>query len=253
MIFNNLILCIILWVSVQLISIFVAFIERRRQLFLATCKKQYMNSLLNTAQNTLEVECLLRESYYSFSNNRFMRKILLRALKVEERSKTGFNYVYKRLGCEPMALLHKYISEKSNEKKAFMPEKAFEYFVRSIEDWEYVKSRNLGIVKRKRFKLWIEKNLMFIGNLMLYYKLQNEWSWGIVILVNTIGVILFIILDYECAFVDSFTDESNVKKRIRLEKKTQSQAMLNIYQLVAGLGLIVNISIAVSGWLGQIA
>ncbi len=251
MILNNLILCITLWISVQILSLFVALIERRRQLFIASCKKRYLISLLNISKNISSVEDIIRESYYGFSDNRFMRKLLFRALKIEERNKTGFNYIYKRLGCEPMGLIHKYLLEKADGKQGPVPEHAREYFLRNIEDWEYLKKRNLGIVKRKRLTLWIEKNIMFIGNLALYYKLQNEWSWGIFILVNTVGVILFIILDYECAFVDSFTDEINVKKRLRLERKTQSQTMLNLYQLVAGLGLIANISIVVSGWLGQ--
>ena len=77
-------------------------------------------------------------------------------------------------------------------------------------------------------------------------KLINDF-----IVVNTIGVILFIVLDYECVVVDEKFHERKLAKKNGQNNKTIKPAIRvkELFQLVASLGLIINIVTVAAGFL----
>ena len=90
-------------------------------------------------------------------------------------------------------------------------------------------------------------------NLYLYSKLQTEISLVIFVIVNTTGVILFIILDYECCIQNEVLNDGILARGIG-KKKSQPPAagLQSVFQLLGGLGLIINTITIVDSWLGPI-
>lgn len=93
-----------------------------------------------------------------------------------------------------------------------------------------------------------------IANLALYFRSRLNITLFIFIVVNTIGVVLFIVLDYECVVVDEEFRDRKLARNDAVEKKTLKPAlrMKEIFQTVASLGLIINVTMLVEQYLDKV-
>lgn len=256
--FNTIILCFILWGFVEFIAILASIFHRitLRQEHIA--KKKYMQRLLELSHRGVEPNDLIKELYYSFMGDNRLRIMLLHCLRYQPER--AFKYIYSKLGCEPMRVIHNYLikkisREEFSETRPLIPIGTMEYLMKEIDKWDADWCHRLKLRKKKKLQALLEKNLIQIIILFLYLSLQTEQSLVIFAIVNTIGVIMFIILDYECCVVDEKVDEGNLASKKYAKKMSQAVAsgVENIYQLVASMGLIINITTVVMNWLGPVA
>ncbi|MBR1622641.1 MAG: hypothetical protein IJ675_01845, partial [Pseudobutyrivibrio sp.] len=107
---------------------------------------------------------------------------------------------------------------------------------------------------RNRLELILQRIVLFVATILLYLHNETEISLLICIFVNTIGVILFIVLDYEGVVVDENIRERKIAKSIKAEKKTLAPAiwLKNTFQLAGCAGLIINISMLSAHYLEQV-
>jgi 4-hydroxybenzoate polyprenyltransferase len=119
------------------------------------------------------------------------------------------------------------------------PDKAFEFLENEFP-------QNVGKLSTKKFvKAIIGVHVVELANLALHFRINNIYSQLIYIVVNTTGLIMLIIQEYECMTVDCKKRERKLAREFGQKNKTQ------IFQLVAGLGLILNISMIAAQFLEQ--
>ena len=126
--------------------------------------------------------------------------------------------------------------------------------VEEIHIWETTRMGIKTAYRKNRAKLILQRIGLFVATMLLYIHNETEISLFIYIVVNTIGVILFIVLDYEGVVVDENIRDRKVAKYLEAEKKTLAPAMWlkNIFQLAGCAGLIINIAMLSSHCLGQV-
>ncbi|SDB55176.1 hypothetical protein SAMN02910298_02836 [Pseudobutyrivibrio sp. YE44] len=253
--FNTIFYCLILWAVVILCSSFISALRGLRMKRIHELKKVYMQRVIAIAATGLPTNKLIRELYYSFINEKRLRQILIRAVK--RTPEAGFAYINKHLSCEPIMLIHNYLlsREKHLEGKGEIPKDIIAHFENEIEKWDQEYEETLSSLKKARRKTFIFGLFFTILNLFMYSRIKTGNSLMIYAIVDTIGVIWSIILDYECSVVDERMRAGNPAWIKFKKKKTQflTKGITNVYQLAAGLGLILNITTVVAGWLGPIA
>ncbi len=119
------------------------------------------------------------------------------------------------------------------------PDKAFAFLENQFPQ------KPLKLSTKKFVKAFIAVHVVELANLALHFRLNNVYSQLIYIVVNTTGVIALIIQEYECMTVDCKKRERKLARGFGQKNKTQ------IFQLVAGLGLILNISMIAAQFLEQ--
>ena len=119
------------------------------------------------------------------------------------------------------------------------PGKAFDYLENLYPQ------KPLKLSTKKFVKALVGIHVVELANLALHFTLNNIYSQIIYIVVNTTGLIMLIIQEYECMSVDGKKCERNLARDFSRKNKTQ------IFQLVAGLGLILNISMIAARFLEQ--
>jgi hypothetical protein len=234
--FNTIILCFIVWAIAGLLSVPVAVVRYLQEKREHNQKAIYLRQFLFLAENGKTTGEIVKDLYYFFINDRRMRKIMLRAMKLPDGK--ALDYIYSKIGCEPMKILHGFLirREGQNRKKPLpaIPDDIIQYFNDLIEQWEYDYLEFQRMRKIRKLKTISEIMIFMILTYYFYRWLNTEISLWIFAAVNTLGVIIFILPTY---------------------KKTHSQVGIiqSMYQLVCGIGLIVNIFTVVSEWLGQVA
>jgi hypothetical protein len=108
-------------------------------------------------------------------------------------------------------------------------------------------------ILKNHLNLLVKKILFITLNIALYDYLKNELSLGIFIIVNTIGVIFFIILSYEGAVVEPKSHDGKLARHFGAKKRPHTPAtrIKKFYQLVGAMGVIVNISMIAAQFLEQ--
>lgn len=244
---NTLISCFSLWVIVELISLLNTFFGGRILKKRYEMKRIYSTQLLFLLKKKGN-ECRLLEKLYVGLTNKSLRKILLKAIR-KGSLKNQFAYIDKKIGCDIITLIHNHILH---------PIKSYEGLVKEVYDKLNIMELSVNQIKktliRNKLRLLLEKTIIMFINLALYHQLQNEYSLIIFIVVNTIGVIWFIVLDYESISVVLQFQERNLADAVRVKNKTQAPAyaVKRIFTTVAGLGLIINISMIAVGYLGLV-
>ena len=119
------------------------------------------------------------------------------------------------------------------------PDKAFAFLENQYPQ------KPLKLSTKKFVKAFLAVHVVELANLALHFLLNNVYSQFIYIVVNTTGVIMLIIQEYECMTVDCKKRERKLAREFGQKNKTQ------IFQLVAGLGLILNISMIAAQFLEQ--
>ncbi|SEA30610.1 hypothetical protein SAMN02910384_01259 [Pseudobutyrivibrio sp. ACV-2] len=260
--FNTIILCIILWCSVEFIAIVVSILHRITLKQEHIAKKKYMQRLLELASQEQESGDIIRELYYSFIKDRKLRIVLLQSMRYS--TEKSFMYIYSKIGCEPMKKIHTHLMKRmeSNEPgggKTFIAPiisiSTRDYLLNDVEIWDQNWKDQLKKLKKRRNQAFIEMLLSFMINLYIYFRIQSVLCLMICVVVNTIGVIMYIIIDYECSVEDSRTGLGNdiFEKYEKKISQTFARGIENIYQLAASLGLIINITTVVMQWLGPVA
>ena len=259
--FNKLILCFVLWLGVELCSIIVAVIHRQKGKKQFERKKQYLKRLIMVLPDCRNTVNLLQEIYYTV-NDKKLKKILRKAIKKQEREiricelPAGLKFIERKLGCSPMYKIHTALSNMERKEGGYVDVCAAIFsqdFAEWIEDWQLEMDCLLKEKARQRLKGLVEKSIILFANLFIYLKVNGEISLLTFVIVNTIGLIMFIVLDYDCYIVDSKKRARNPAEEIRQTKKAMAKTKLirSLYQLIAGLGLIINITIVVNLWLVQ--
>ena len=239
---NTLISCFSLWVIVEMISLLNTFFGGRILKKRYEMKRIYSTQLLFLLKKKGN-ECRLLEKLYVGLTNKSLRKIRKGSLKNQ------FAYIDKKIGCDIITLIHNHILH---------PVKSYEGLVKEVYDKLNIMELSVNQIKktliRNKLRLLLDKTIMMFINLALYHQLQNEYSLIIFIVVNTIGVIWFIVLDYESISVVLQFQERNLADAVSVKNKTQAPAyaVKRIFTTVAGLGLIINISMIAAGYLGLV-
>lgn len=206
---------------------------------------------------------LLRELYYSFSNNKAMQRIIFKAMKYQDRyagasncPSPGFKYIEKKLGCEPMFFIHDYLEKLEIDFGDYLT-CDYEEFAESTKEhialWKTHERKFLKYMQVQRTKLLLEKSVLLFCNLMVYLKYGNDISLLIFAIVNTIGLVVFIILDYDCCVVDSKKREGNLASIKKRKKRAlaKGKRLNGLYQIAGGMGLIINLTMFMIQWFEQ--
>lgn len=257
---NTIIACIILWSAVEIVAAIASAIRRISLKQEHFAKKKYLQRLLELSAMEIEDGSLIRELYYSFVKDRRLRIVLLQAMRYP--TEKSLMHIYSKLGCEPMKRVHKYLikriklNQAANKSTASLTSsRTKDYWLKEVETWDINWNNELKMLKRKKVLLFLEKNFAHLINLWLYIELQTKQCLLIYVLVNTLGVVMYIIFNYECCVIDEKNNDVNFV--ITKYKKKMSQLFAkgieNTYQLAASLGLIINITTVVMNWLGPVA
>ena len=253
--FNTISLCFLLWSTVGILSVISAVIRRYQANKEHEQKIIYLNQFIFLAKRGKNTSDILKELYYFFVSDKRMRLVLLKAMRLP--APKALDYLYSKIGCEPMKIIHGFVLKRETQNRdgqpKSIPEDIVQYFYELIEKWEDEYHKQFSILKKRKLRALMEIITMLCINTYLYRWLQIEISLWIFVIVNTLGVILYIVLDNECLVIDRKNLRSVVARK-RAEKKTQfpARGLQSLYQLASGMGLIINIFIIVAGWLGPI-
>ena len=247
---NNLRLCFALWIGVEAISILAAICHKHRSNKAFRMKQLYFNRMLYLMERKVQRESLLQECYLNTASCKALQRLLFKALSLQNPN-SGFRYMTKALYCEPVRLLNGYLI---NSKDRKLTQDTLEYFREQLELWITSRKKLQEHLNTNRLIYIIEKTIFMIANLALYFRSRLNITLFIFIVVNTIGVVLFIVLDYESISVVLQFQERNLADAVRVKNKTQAPAyaVKRIFTTVAGLGLIINISMIAVGYLGLV-
>lgn len=234
--FNTIILCFIVWAIAGFLSVPVAFARHIQEKREHEQKRIYLRQFIFLAEKGKNTGEIVKELYYFFINDRYMRKLMLRAMKLPDVK--ALDFIYSKIGCEPMKILHGFLIKREGQNRIKplpeIPCDIINYFNDLIEQWEddYLELQRQR--RNRKVKASCEILIFMALNYYLYSWLKTELSLWIFAIVNTIGVIVFI---------------------LPTNKKTHSFSggIHGLYQLVSGMGLIINIFTVVAGWLGQVA
>lgn len=234
--FNTFYLCYVVWGVASALSIFLSIWKNHKLKRVHSIQLIYLRQFILLAQSGKTSKDIIRELYYFFVADKVMRKILLRAMNMPNTK--GLDYIQKKIGCEPMKILHGFLIKREGQTRnsplPSIPKDIIQYFNDSVEQWDgdYIE---IQCQKRKNKLKGVSEILAFmLLNYYIYSWLRTDLSLWIFAIVNTVGVIFFIILGNE-------------------KTHTSARGIRGLYHLVSGMGLIVNIFTIVSGWLGQIA
>ncbi|MBR5635702.1 MAG: hypothetical protein IKW81_02080 [Pseudobutyrivibrio sp.] len=233
--FNTISLCLYLWLSAWIVSLLSAIIRSGRQKHDHALKAFYLRQFIELAKQGKTTSEIVRELYYFFINEKRLRIIMLKAMN--KPTGKSLDYIYKRIGCEPMKIIHGFAQRREAKSACATPKKIpddiVKYFYELIDDWEEEYQEAVVEHRKRKLKAALEIGVFMLLSLYIYIWLKTDISLWIFAFVNTLGVIFFIALD----------------------NKTHSKAngLQKMYQLANGMGLIINIFIAVAGWLGPVA
>ena len=189
---------------------------------------------------------LLHDLYFSVSN-RGLKKMLIRAIK-QGQVENQFSYVEKQIGCDTVKLIHEYIYTRGGNLANLEKE-----VVEKLRLMEFSMKEMKRTMLKNKIRLLLNKTLFFLANIAFAYYLKNDYSFLIFIIVNTLGVIWFIVLDYESVLaVLEFRERKLVEVKAK-RKKTLAPAntIKRCFSAFASLGLIINISMVAAGFLMQ--
>ena len=245
--YKSFILTISLWIAVESIS-FLVFIYRGIQEAKAyQMKKIYIKRLLYFLEKKIPREKLLNELYYSVQNNKGMQKLILEAIK-RGSIDNGLTYIENKLGCVPIYNLHKFILCDN------VAEDGLKGLYEQLEIWKTERKGVKTAYRKNKIAIVIQCFLFNIAMFLLYFEVKNEITLYISIIVNTISVILLIVLDYEGIDVDKIINDGKNATRGQREKKTLAPAiwLKNSFQIAGCTGLIINIAMIFTHFLGQV-
>jgi hypothetical protein len=220
-------------------------------------KSVYLKQFIFLAERGKNSGDIIKELYYYFMGDRYFRKVLLKAMRMPPSR--ALDYIYSYIGCDPMKIIHGFIVKREGQGRDVslqkIPYNIIQYFYELIEQWEEDYQQKNACMRKRRVKAFLEVILYLCMNFILYLRLGTDICLWIFAIVNTLGVILCIVLDNESYIVDLKEPEGTPARRKWMIKKTQAPAkgIQSLYQLVSGMGLIINIFIVVSGWLGPVA
>jgi hypothetical protein len=217
-------------------------------------KELYMNRVLQLLPKCESGDDLLRELYYSFTKEMKLQRLIMQAMKLREKSvsqedyvKIGFSYIERKIGCMPMRKLHEELvaTELRWGSYSLLDHKEFKETIKNnIDFWKSEEKRFLILMQRQRTKLLLEKSILLFCNILVYLRYLADISFYVFVIVNTIGLIVFIILDYDCCVVEE-------KKRGKKRALAKSKGLNSLFQLAGGTGLIINLTIFALQWLEQ--
>jgi len=259
---NNIYLCFVLWITVGGLASICSIYRRIRAKKKNKLRLAYMNRLMLLAEQNHDVTTLLREVYYGF-NNKLFKHCLFKALLLQEKAKDkeayaqiGFRYIEKKYGCKPMNLIHNYLINEflKNGKLSTMDYAAFyNYGEKLINAWKKEELVFNRIMRKELIKGVLWQLFFFNMNIAVYFNFYTEISELILVIVNTIGIVVFIILDYERTFVDVKNRDGKLAKTFWGKKRALAKTIRikSFYQLIGGMGLIINLGLFVSQKLAQ--
>ena len=247
---NNLRLCFALWIGVEAISILAAICHKHSSNKAFRMKQLYFNRMLYLMERKVPWENLLQECYMNTTSCKPLQRLLFKAMSLQNPN-SGFRFMTKALYCEPIRRLNGYLAH-SKERK--VTKDTIEYFRDQLELWITSRKKLQEHLNTNRLIYIIEKTIFMITNLALYFRSRLNITLFIFIVVNTIGVVLFIVLDYECVVVDEKFRDRKLARNDAVEKKTLKPAlrMKEIFQTVASLGLIINVTMLVEQYLDKV-
>lgn len=254
--FNTIIICLVLWGTVCFIAIISGFFKSIRAKKLYSIQMKYLRQFIFLAGRGVNSGNIIRELHCTFIRERRLRKTLIRAMRMP--SSQGLELIYQAIGCEPMNVIHKFVLERERRRGknqlCEIPEDIIKYFNNLVEEWDEKVIHNRKVQNRSNIKAFLEVIVFILLDLVLYSYVQTDLSLMIFAIANTVGVIMFIILTNEGYVVDKKNRDRKLARVNGQEKKTRPVKWIhNLYQLVGGLGLIINIFIIVSEWLGPVA
>ena len=234
--FNTIILCFTVWASAGILSIFLSIYRSQQEKKLHQQKANYLRQFLFLAEKGKTSGEIVKELYYFFIADKQMRNIMFKAMRLQNTK--ALDYIYKKIGCGPMKILHGFLLKREGQNRCKplpeIPEDIVRYFNNLINQWEEDARVAKSQMRSRKLKNTCEIAIFMVVNYYFYMWLKSEISLWIFAIVNTLGVIIFIAPE---------------------NKKTHwtARGIQGLYQLVSGMGLIINIFIVVSGWLGPVA
>ena len=240
---NNLALCLILLFLVELISFVVSIFKKYRYRKLVEAKKSYYTKLTFLMNNHRRYRKIISELYLSLNkSDKILRRILFKALSMDFSK--ALSFIEKRLYCSPFKDIHQYIKDDISNHRYTpnLTEKERADFYNSFNEWLDSSKVIEQHLCKLRIRFIIEKYLVLLLQGALYLYIRNEESLFIFIVVDAIGVILGIVLDSECSAVDGEILDGNLAFARKRKALNPAKGLKELFQIIVGLGLILNIS-----------
>jgi len=200
------------------------------------------------------LEELLQSLYISCLKNRRIRKVIFNGMKLSAPIKS-FDYITESFECPPVRELYGLMLANYREgNEVYLSNEQIHGLMAGFKNWEADRKHVADIVWNRRIGFYIQRLLIMITMIALYYFLRNEICLYICIVVNTIGVIFAIVLDYEWTVVERISRERKIASLKGAKRKPQSPdlKLKGCFQFIAGLGLIINISLWSAQFLEQV-
>lgn len=232
---NNIQLSVVLWLGAEVISILLTLCHRIKARLRFKWAKLYFGRLLFMAEKGTSYDKMLEEMYVSLGTNKGLKKLIFKALFYQDTEK-AFDYMDRKLQCPAISHLQNCLTRNLGAVD-------LQIFRNEFSEWIEISQKYQKLLHTNRLKLFVEETVLLVANMALYFRVKSETSLLIFIVVNTIGVIIFIVLEYDCMAENYKKRERNLASIIAT-KKTLARAvkLKNLYQFTAGLGLIINVS-----------
>ena len=203
--------CFVLWLVVTLVAMIGAGIKRHKSKSFYKDKKYYIEQLLVSYNEILNIWDAILDVSFCMRRNSEIYKIICDGKKdILNPSLDENDIIYKitkEMDCYVIEILHETLIAASGKQLT----KSVVELLQLIKNiWQQVN----GDIYRKRGAQWIitfiYKEMMFLINIMIYLRWHQIISLEIAIVINTVGLIIFILLDYKWIIKEENINEGNL-------------------------------------------
>lgn len=250
---NIIIECAKLWIGVSLCTILYYLYRNIEGKKLRQDQILYIKRVLYYMPKCSNGNQLLLEVYYSLGKDKRLKKYILQGIKRQEKAtndkdyiQSGFDYIEKKIGCEPISYIHRNIIDeelKFGEYKLFDYEELRNEAMIKIAEWDNCGKLISRQFKRQRLKNIIAQILFLIMNSIAFVRLHTDISMYVLVIVHTIGIMSFICLHYDTGVVECKKRDGNLARDFCNTKMALAtcKRINSFYQLAGGMGLIVHL------------
>ncbi len=203
--------CFVLWLAVTLVAMIGAGIKRYKSKSFYKDKKYYIEQLLVSYNETLNLWDAILDVSFCMKRHSAVYKIICDGKKdILNPSIDENKIIYKitqEMDCYVIEILHETLIASSGRQLT----KSVVELLQLIKNiWQ----QENGALYRKRGAQWIitfiYKEMMFLINIMIYLRWHQIISLNIAIVINTVGLIIFILLDYRWVIEEENINEGNL-------------------------------------------
>jgi hypothetical protein len=224
--FNNYQLCLILWLLAEVSTFVLEFIRAHKARKMGKMRELYLQRMKYFMQKGIVGEKMLQELYFSLlesGKNKALCSLIFEGMHFSDANE-GISYIEDKLNL----------------------------FTGDDSIVDNSKNKINRYLRKKKLIFRFQRTVVATVTIALFLKYNIDITRIIAVVVNTIGVVFQILLDYDYDLENWLRRDGKLARKNGLKiPQSQARNLKIMYQLLAGLGVIVNISLYTIHYLEQ--